>query len=110
MHAPPADNVVLDFMVGAFFIGEDAPPGANASAETGGELGTLALLAFLVVNLGCRLAQHLASQDAIKVERLVASAVELAKGLELPGLAGEPCENPAFDHTEVSGDQRVIRR
>ena len=102
----PLDLVALDLGVGALVV-EDAPPGADSAAEAGGQLGELALLAFVGTDLVDRPVQHLRGEHAVGLEVLVAGAVVVAMNCQLALVAGDPRQDAALDHAEVAGEQQM---
>ena len=108
MRPPPLLDISFDSEVGTLV--DDLPaPGADRAAEAGGEIANFAGLA---VDLGDGvelLVQHLAGRDPVGLDALVPASVEFSVGVELPGLAREPGQHPAFDRAVIEQQELVSR-
>ena len=106
MRAAPLLDVGLDGNVGTV-VGDLPAPGADRTAEAGGELTDLAGLAVDLADGVEILAEHLAGDDPVGLDALVAARVEFPIGVELPGLARQPGQHAAFDRAVVE-DQELM--
>ena len=106
VRVAPLLNDCLDLRILARIMRDDATPGADRSAKSGGQLAALAELPFCRRDLGVlRLVQHLARDNPVRLELRVAGPLECRVRVELPLLAGEPRQYDALDRREVAGFQ-----
>ena len=82
---------------------DDAAPSPNGAAEAAGQFAALAQLPLRLRDLGVLgLVEHLAGNDAIRLDPLVTGAQEGLECLQLPKLVGEPGQHHGFDGREVA--------
>src|SRR5262249_11721583 len=85
MAVAPCANVCQDFRVGPLIVRCNAPPRTDGAAEATGEVSSLALVTLFLRDAGNIVSpKHFCRNDAIRLRRLVASAVKFAIGLQLP--------------------------